>query len=337
MNRNTFTRARIVRASRNVAVATVASLAAVQAAVAVAPTVANELNRLAGMRLFVSGDSPAKRQADSWRRSRPSDAALMDRIAQQPMAKWFGGWSGDIRRAVSSVVDQAARQATTPVLVAYNIPNRDCGSYSAGGSSSGNAYREWIRGFAAGLSGRRAIVVLEPDAIPGAACLPAAGQQERYSLLADAVRTLKSAGAIVYLDAGNSKWLAPSAVAQRLQQAGIAQADGFSLNVSNYQSTSSNVAYGNSLSKLVGGKHYVIDTSRNGVGGSGSQWCNVRGQSLGAAPTTNTGQALVDAYLWIKTPGESDGTCNGGPKAGQWWADYALGLARSAMQVASAN
>jgi len=51
----------------------------------------------------------------------------------------------------------------------------------------------------------------------------------------------------------------------------------------------------------------------------------------------DTGQALVDAYLWIKTPGESDGTCNGGPKAGQWWADYALGLARSAMQVASAN
>jgi endoglucanase len=289
------------------------------------------------MRFFVNGDSPARRQADSWRRSRPADAQLMDRIAQQPTAKWFGGWSGDIRRAVSGVVEQSTRQGSTPVLVAYNIPNRDCGSYSAGGSSNGGAYRAWIRDFAAGLSGRRAIVVLEPDAIPGAACLPPSGQQERYSMLSDAVRTLKSAGAIVYLDAGNSKWLAPTAVAQRLKQAGIDQADGFSLNVSNYQTTSSNVAYGNSLSKLVGGKHYVIDTSRNGVGGSGSQWCNVPGQSLGAAPTTSTGYALVDAFLWIKTPGESDGTCNGGPRAGQWWADYALGLARSAMQVASTN
>ncbi|HMC54842.1 MAG TPA: glycoside hydrolase family 6 protein [Gemmatimonadaceae bacterium] len=337
MKRNRSGRARIARVSRNVAIATIASLAAVQAAVAVAPSVVNELNNLAGMRLFVSGDSPAKRQADTWRRSRPADAELMDRIAKQPMAKWFGGWSGDIRRAVAGAMDQAAHQGSTPVLVAYNIPNRDCGSYSAGGSSNGNAYREWIRGFAAGLSGRRAIVVLEPDAIPGAACLPAAGQQERYSLLADAVRTLKSAGAVVYLDAGNSKWLAPSAVAQRLQSAGIEQADGFSLNVSNYQTTSSNVTYGNSLSKLVGGKHYVIDTSRNGVGGSGSQWCNVSGQSLGAAPTTKTGYALVDAFLWIKTPGESDGTCNGGPKAGQWWPEYALGLAKNAVQVASAN
>src|SRR4051812_15890237 len=334
---NRSARMRVLRALRNTAIATVASLAAVQAAVAVAPTVANELNRLAGMRLFVSGDSPAKRQADAWRRSRPADAELMDRIAKQPSAKWMGNWSGDIRRAVSGVVDQATRQGSTPVLVAYNIPNRDCGSYSAGGSSNGGAYRDWIRGFASGLNGRHAIVVLEPDAIPGAACLPAAGQQERYSLLADAVRTLKSAGAVVYLDAGNSKWLAPSAVAQRLQSAGIEQADGFSLNVSNYQTTGSNVTYGNSLSKLVGGKHYVIDTSRNGVGGSGSQWCNVPGQSLGAAPTTNTGYALVDAFLWIKTPGESDGTCNGGPKAGQWWPEYALGLAKNATQVASAN
>jgi cellulase/cellobiase CelA1 len=36
------------------------------------------------------------------------------------------------------------------------------------------------------------------------------------------------------------------------------------------------------------------------------------------------------SYFWIKRPGESDGTCNGGPPAGQWWADYALGLAQRA-------
>ncbi|HJQ18794.1 MAG TPA: glycoside hydrolase family 6 protein [Gemmatimonadaceae bacterium] len=336
MKKSRSPRARVLRALRNTSIAAVASLASIQMAVAVAPSVANEMNKLAGMRLFVSGDNPAQRQAQAWRKSRPAEAELMSQIAAQPMAKWMGGWSGDIRGAVASVVNQASKQGSTPVLVAYNIPNRDCGSYSAGGSASGDAYRQWIRGFASGLSGRRAIVVLEPDAIPGAACLPAAGQQERYSLLADAVKVLKGAGAVVYLDAGNSKWLAPSAVAQRLQQAGIAMADGFSLNVSNYQSTSSNVAYGNALSKLVDGKHYIIDTSRNGIGGSGAQWCNVPGQALGARPTTNTGYPLVDAFLWIKTPGESDGTCNGGPKAGQWWPEYALGLAQR-MMVASTN
>jgi cellulase/cellobiase CelA1 len=36
------------------------------------------------------------------------------------------------------------------------------------------------------------------------------------------------------------------------------------------------------------------------------------------------------AFLWIKTPGESDGSCGGGPQAGKWWADYALELSRMA-------
>ena len=46
-------------------------------------------------------------------------------------------------------------------------------------------------------------------------------------------------------------------------------------------------------------------------------------------PTTDTGQGLVDAYLWVKEPGTSDGTCRGGPAAGQWRPQYALELARN--------
>jgi len=73
----------------------------------------------------------------------------------------------------------------------------------------------------------------------------------------------------------------------------------------------------------------VIDTSRNGLGPTAdNQWCNPAGRALGARPTTATGDPLVDAYLWIKSPGESDGACNGAPAAGVWWADYALGLAQ---------
>jgi endoglucanase len=78
-----------------------------------------------------------------------------------------------------------------------------------------------------------------------------------------------------------------------------------------------------------GGKHMVIDTSRNGNGSNG-QWCNPTGMALGNIPTTSTDQSLVDAYLWIKAPGESDGTCNGGPAAGSWWLEYALNLASAA-------
>jgi endoglucanase len=41
-------------------------------------------------------------------------------------------------------------------------------------------------------------------------------------------------------------------------------------------------------------------------------WCNPPGRGLGLRPTATTGQPLADAYLWIKTPGQSEGQCNRG-------------------------
>ena len=58
-------------------------------------------------------------------------------------------------------------------------------------------------------------------------------------------------------------------------------------------------------------------------------WCNPSGRSVGARPTTATGDALVDAFLWVERPGESDGACHGGPAAGTFWPEYALGLMRA--------
>ena len=87
--------------------------------------------------------------------------------------------------------------------------------------------------------------------------------------------------------------------------------------------------------------HFLIDTSRNGQGPwtGGTQysdkqdWCNPPGRGLGMVPTTTTGTPLLDAYLWIKVPGESDGQCSRGtggttdpewggivdPAAGAWF------------------
>ena len=45
---------------------------------------------------------------------------------------------------------------------------------------------------------------------------------------------------------------------------------------------------------------------------------------------TATGGAHADAYLWIKRPGESDGTCDkGDPPAGTFVNQYAIDLAHS--------
>ncbi len=99
------------------------------------------------------------------------------------------------------------------------------------------------------------------------------------------------------------------------------------------------VAYGRRLSALVGGKPFVIDTRGNGngpyaEGDPARTWCNPPGRALGAPPTRTTGDPPVAAFLWIKRPGESDGECRGGHRAGEWFDAYALELARNARQFA---
>ena len=258
--------------------------------------------------------------------SDPTAKRILSRIGSTPSAAWFGGWNGNITADASALAGAAAAQGQTPVMVAYNIPGRDCNSYSAGGAASVGAYQAWIKNFAAGIGTRSAIVILEPDALAQITCLPVADQTARYQLLNFAISTLKAnAGTRVYLDAGHAKWIAAGDMSNRLKAGGIAGADGFSLNVSNFATTQENQAYGRTVSGQTGGKHFVIDTSRNGNGSNG-EWCNPVGRALGQAPTSQTGDSLTDYYLWIKTPGESDGSCNGAPAAGVWWPSYAVTL-----------
>jgi endoglucanase len=318
-----------LRAASLVAVAVLAA-AVPTAARAYAPIgVTNTASALAGARFWVNPANPAGKAAAALRRSRPREAGFLEQLARVPTATWLGGWVRDVRGEVRRIVETAGAQGAIPVLVAYNIPNRDCGEHSAGGERDAASYRKWIRDFAAGLADRRAVVVVEPDAVALTRCLSERQQRERFELLADAVRVLRSARATVYLDAGNARWMKPQEMAARLRRAGIDDADGFALNVSNFIATPTNVAFGESLSRLVGGKHFIIDTSRNGAGtATGVEWCNAPGQAVGTRPTTNTGHPLVDAFLWIKQPGESDGTCAGGPRAGTFWNEYAVGLAQ---------
>lgn len=289
-------------------------------------------NPLTGAVFFVDADSKAAKQVAQWKGSRPAEAKQLEKIAKQPQADWFGDWNHDPKRDVENRLRAVRSADAVPVLVAYNIPGRDCGQYSAGGADGAKAYHKWIQGFADGLGRGEAIVILEPDAVAGADCLSEAGRAARLAMVRDAVHTLKARSAVrVYVDAGNPTWKSVGDIAERLKSAGIEEADGFSLNVSNTVATAANVAYGEKVSAALGGAHFVIDTSRNGLGSAPkNEWCNPDGRGLGAAPTTDTGHGLVDAFLWVKRPGESDGTCNGGPAAGQWWPEYAVGLAARA-------
>jgi endoglucanase len=272
--------------------------------------------------------------ADSAGRS-DADNRLLAGIAEQPTATWLASPNRSIEADVRDIVDAAADRSALPVLVAYNIPGRDCGSYSASDVEvDANSYGEWITNFAEGLDAHKAIVIVEPDALAQLDCLDAEGRTARLELLRQAVATLTATGSWVYLDAGHSGWHPTEEMADRLESAGIADAAGFSLNVSNFRSTEDETAYGTEISNaLAEPAHFVIDTSRNGVEATDREWCNPPGRALGAEPTADTDDPLVDALLWIKTPGFSDGECAGGPGAGEWFGEYALDLARTAEAV----
>jgi len=294
-------------------------------------TTVSSSNPLASLTFFIDQASKARKTADAWRATRPADAEQMEKIASQPMAKWFGSWNSasSIRNDVASAVSAIVGAGSAPVFVAYNIPQRDCGGLSGSNSLSVDGYRTWISEFARGLGQSEAVVILEPDALAAMSCLSDADQRARVDLIRFAIDQLRGdASAKVYLDAGHAHWQSASTMASRLAAAGIASVTGFSLNVSNFITDADNVAYGEQLSSLIGGKHFIIDSGRNGLGPtSDMQWCNPEGRAIGRRPTTRTGNPLVDAYLWIKTPGESDGACNGYPSSGTWVPEYALGLA----------
>ena len=285
-------------------------------------------------RLYVQPDSPAARQARLWDSTRPVDAELMRWLGRRPSAHWFGDWTQDVRREAARLVRSAQRSRAVPVLVAYDIPARDCGGYSAGGAGSEARYRRWIAALSRAIAGARAFVVLEPDALPGLDCLSPAARRSRLRLLRYAVGELARGRTWVYLDAGHSHWQSAQTMASRLRRAGVARARGFSLNVSNFDWTAAERRYARAIAARVRGARWVIDTSRNGNGPApGYAWCNAAGRAAGRSPTTRTGSVGLDAYLWIKAPGESDGTCRGGPPAGEWWPEKALGLAQRATRT----
>ncbi|GGL04191.1 glycoside hydrolase family 6 protein [Mangrovihabitans endophyticus] len=306
--------------------------AAVATAAVCLPTVADA----AESSFYVDPDTSAAR----WVAANPGDpraAVIRDRIAAVPQGRWFTqNNTATVAAEVDAFVGAAASAGKTPIMVVYNIPNRDCSGASSGGMPSHAAYRQWIDQVAAGLRDRPAAIILEPDVLPLMTnCLSASQQAEVYASMAYAGKALKagSSRAKVYFDAGHSAWLAPSEMAARLVRSDIANsADGISVNVSNYRTTAESIPYVRSVLQAVGDSSLrgVIDTSRNGNGPAGSEWCDPEGRAIGTPSTTVTADPIIDAYLWIKLPGEADGCIAG---AGQFVPQRAYDLAVAAGPV----
>jgi endoglucanase len=275
-------------------------------------TFADLQHPFAGARLA----SDPQTQAAKWQRAHR--AAWLDPITTQPQARWLNGFA-DLAD-VPSFLAAAKRQGALPVLVAYAIPNRGCSNFREGlpygdydrPTPRADSYAAWIAELVRQLGSTRAVVVLEPDAVP-ADCFDDA----RAATLAGAVDKLVAAKQFVYIDAGHSSWVPSGNVAMRLLRSGITKAEGVSLNVSNRYPTWAAADFGEELSELVGGRDYIVDSSRNGADDTAldpaslsNDWCNRPDQALGVQKTGTPDAARwphLAAQLWIKVPGESDG------------------------------
>lgn len=224
-------------------------------------------------------DDAMRQIASLHARGEHETAADMRTMVRTPQAVWLTqGTPEEVAREARQVTTRAAAKGEVPMLVAYNIPFRDCAQYSAGGATDPASYAAWVEGVARGIGDRPAVVLLEPDGLgiipwyttingtqewcQPAEADPATAAAERFAMLNDAVDTLgQGANTAVYLDGTHSAWLGVGDIAHRLHQAGVARAEGFFLNVSNYQRTERQVRYGEWISQCLA---YGTDASEGG-------------------------------------------------------------------------
>ena len=299
-------------------------------------------NPLRGVRWYVDPLEPAYRSYWTlWRHHRRQQAELMWRVAREPRFRWFGRWDHNVRRRVRSYLRCAAavQPGAVPLMVVMRHQGKGCGrGYSGGGFAEDRRTRAWYRKFARGVGGTRVVIGFEPDSLGTVDCLTPSRRRDRLKLLRYGVKVLsRLPRATIYLEAGASDWEPARRTAKQLRFIGIAKVRGFMLNVTHHDWTRANIRHGLAVSRRVGGKHFIVNTSFNGRGPIHIRrghrriniWCNPPGRGLGVEPTTATGHPLVDAYMWLNRPGYSGGACNGGPMpVGSWWPERALMYAR---------
>jgi endoglucanase len=270
-------------------------------------------------------------------------------IAREPDTARFGSFSfgangvPDIRTAVTRYLTRAGWQApgTVPMLATYRVTDGHCGNW-ADPPGDQATYHNFIAEFARGIGPSRAVLFLEMDSLITTPCLSAHGVDVRMNELSDAINILTATcpGLVIYLDAGAADALPAGRTASLLARAGVAKIQGFFLNSTHFDWTAKEIAYGERVSRLTGGKHFVVNTAENGQGpliprnrakDGNEVLCNPPGRGLGPLPTATTGYPNVDAFAWIAIPGKSGGQCvPGAPPTGASWPAYALMLVRNA-------
>lgn len=316
--------------------------AAMAASLAAAPTpapAAATADPFDGVELFVDDEAHAWQAWQHLRRSGETrKAELVWKIAREPPARWVGAFTKpSLAQKIDPYIERAEAAGKVPLFTVLRAEATKCGpGYLGGGEAEDRRTRRWYVDLARVIGDTRAIVAFEPDSLGTVDCQARHRRDDRYRLLRFGVRQLTQLpNTTLYIEAGASDWEPPQRMARKLRKAGIEMARGFMLNATHGDWTRANIRYGLQLSRLVGGKHFVINTAQNGRGPVHYRddrrrivvWCNPGLRGLGPPPTANTAHPRVDAYLWINRPGFAQ-SCSHGQVA--WNLPKALMLARFA-------
>jgi endoglucanase len=296
-------------------------------------------NPLEGATFFNDHESAAWLQWEAYRRTgQTSKADLIWKIAREPRAVWVGPFTRpNFAVKIRRIIDGAKAQGAVPIMTVLRAEATSCApGYTGGGTGEDAATRAWYDRLAEVIGDERVVIAFEPDSLGTIDCLTAGRRDDRLRLLRYGVEALaRLPNATVYLEAGASDWESARRTAKQLRLIGIAKVRGFMLNVTHYDWTSANVRHGLQISRLTGGKHFVVNTAQNGRGPvhyrrGGRRiniWCNPGLRGLGPPPTTATAHPMVDAYLWLNRPGYAQ-SCQGRSIA--WYAPRALTYSRFA-------
>jgi len=202
-------------------------------------------------------------------------------------------------------------------------------------------FKQQIDGIVQQTGNRPAVYLLEIDGIGSSGCISKIGSMPaweaalRYEV--DSFATLPHA--VVYVEGGYSDANTPRYTARILNAINVGRIQGFFTNDTHENWTSKEIAWGDQVSKLTHGAHFIVNTAQNGNGPKLNRHpttqgvedlCNPPGRALGPVPNTDTGFSQVDAFLWTYVPGNSSGSCGGGPASGIFWPARAEALAANA-------
>lgn len=250
--------------------------------------------------LYPDPDNAASR----WVRAHPGDPktpTIKRAVADRPSARWFTAAGADLTGQVEAYVGAAANARMMPLLVTSFVTAGQCPEASTS---------TVVDAFVDGVGDHRAIVVLEPGLL-GSSC------ETGYLDTAVGAMRAGAPNALILIDA-TAEGIPPMQLARRLASAGLAKADGFTLNVGGY-APSVDLAAGTAKSvraaarEVTGRDDYLVlaDSARNGAATVGAT-CNPSAARVGpSAAFSAQPEGLQQA--WLTLPGTSDGPCGLAP------------------------